>query len=224
VEASAQEPFLAASLRIDPALLAGLLLDMPPPSRAANPPPGLSVQPVPPDLLDPMLRLVRLLDRPDDIAMLAPLAERELLYRLLQSEQGAVLRPIACAGSRLSQISRAIDWIRRHFDQPFRIETVAEVACMSPASLHRHFKAVTTMSPLQFQKRLRLQEARRRLLADAADAMRAGFAVGYESPSQFSREYRRLFGAPPAQDAARLRRASRETEAVAEQQTRYSVG
>lgn len=207
-EASEATPYLAVALRLDPAMLAAMLIDMPEQTVDAVTGPGLTVSPVTAELIDPVLRLVRLIDRPCDIAMLAPLIEREILYRLMRGEQGATLRQIALADSRLSQVRRAIGWIKQHYDRPLRIEVLAEIARMSPSSLHRHFKAVTAMSPLQFQKRIRLQEARLRVLADEADAASIGFAVGYESPSQFNREYRRLFGAPPARDAARLRGAA----------------
>ena len=169
--------------------------------------PGMTVSPITLDLLDPVVRLLQLLDRPQDIAMLAPLTEREILYRLLMGEQGAMLRQIALADSHLSQVSRATVWLRRNYAQPFSINTLAQVASMSPSSLHRHFKAVTNLSPLQYQKQIRLQEARARLLSQQGDAATIGLAVGYESPSQFGREYSRLFGVPPARDAARLRGA-----------------
>jgi len=136
--------------------------------------------------------------------VLAPMIEREILYRLLQGPQGGALRQIAHADSRLGQVRRAIGWIRNHFDQPLRVEALATLAGMSTASFHRHFKAATAMSPLQFQKNIRLQEARR-LLVTKQDAARVGYAVGYESASQFSREYARQFGLPPARDAVRLR-------------------
>ena len=141
-------------------------------------------------------------------AMLAPLAEREILYRLMTGEQAARLRQIATGESRLQQVNRAIGWIKRNYDKAFSVETLAQEARMSPSALHQHFKAVTAMSPLQYQKQLRLQEARRLILGAALDAASAGFRVGYDSPSQFSREYRRLFGAPPLRDAARLRGAA----------------
>ncbi len=140
--------------------------------------------------------------------------EREILYRLLQGPQGGIIRQAARADSRLGQIRQAIGWLRRHYDRPVRIETLAEVAGMSMASFHRHFRAATAMSPLQFQKSLRLQEARRLLIANA-DASRAGYAVGYESASQFSREYARMFGAPPARDAERLREAEHQVDLAA---------
>jgi AraC-like DNA-binding protein len=216
IEASEEKPYLGFRLSLDPAMLAAMLLEMPADSSdAQRPGTGLALSPLTPDLIDPVLRLVRLLDRPGDIPMLAPLAEREILYRLLQGPQRAMLRQIALADSRLSQINRAIGWIRRHYADPFRIETVAEAARMSPSSFHHHFKAVTSMSPLQYQKQIRLQEARRLILAQHKDAAAAGFAVGYESPSQFSREYRRLFGEPPVRDAARLRTVPEAERSVA---------
>jgi AraC-like DNA-binding protein len=205
VEASRASPYLAFSMRLDAAALATLALDMPESEGAQRPASGLAVSPLTDELLEACVRLLRLLDRPRDIAMLAPLAEREILYRLMLGEQSAMLRQIACADSRLSQVARAIGWIRENYDKPLRIGALAEMAGMSASSFHRHFKAVTAMSPLQFQKRMRLQEARRRVLAQGAAAARIGFSVGYESPSQFCREYSRLFGVSPGRDAARLR-------------------
>jgi AraC-like DNA-binding protein len=211
-EASREQPYVSLSLALDPEALAALLPDVGDPLRSETGVPGFGVSPVTADLVDAWLRLLSLLDRPQDIRVLAPMLEREILYRLLQGPQAEVLRQVARADSRLSRVRRAIAWIRSHFDQPLRIAALAELAGMSPASLHRHFKAVTAMSPLQFQKSLRLQHARRLLMADQ-DAARAGYAVGYESASQFSREYARLFGAPPARDAMRLRG---DTAALAE--------
>jgi len=215
-EASPEKPYLAVSLSLDRATLASMLLEMADADEDAGSP-GMAVHPVTPDVLDPMKRLLRLLDCPRDIPMLAPLAEREVLYRLLSGPQGSMLRQIALADSRLSRVSRAIDWIRRNYDQALRIEALAEVAGMSASSFHRHFKAVTAMSPLQFQKQIRLQEARRLLLTERTRASSIGFAVGYESPSQFSREYSRLFGVPPARDAERLRDLSAREPQHAEQ-------
>ena len=157
------------------------------------------------DLADAVLRLVRLIDQPAEAAGLAPLVEREILYRLLLGPQGAMLRQIALADSRLARVGRAIAWIRQNFDRPLRVADLADLAAMSPATLHRRFRAVTAMSPLQYQKHLRLHEARRRLVVEGDAAQTAGFGVGYESPSQFSREYARLFGTPPARDGARIR-------------------
>ena len=212
VRASPRAPMLAFCLKLDRALLASVLLDLPPDLGPASAPAlgtGLAVSPIGEELLDPVLRLARLLDRPRDVAALAPLAERELVYRLLGGEQGGLLRRIALADSPGARVGRAIGWIREHHREPLRIEAVAKRAGMSPSSFHRHFKAVTAMSPLQFQKRIRLHEARRLLLAGEGDAAGVGFAVGYESPSQFSREYSRLFGEPPRRDAVRLREAAR---------------
>ncbi len=161
-----------------------------------------------PELLDATNRLLRLLASPRDIPVLAPLAEREILYRLLRDEANPKLREIALADSKLTQVNRAISWIKQNYREPLRIEDVAQEARMSPSALHAHFKAITTMSPLQYQKQLRLQEARRLILAGAFDAAAAGHRVGYSSASQFSREYRRLFGAPPARGSKPCRRTA----------------
>lgn len=201
-----EAPYLCLRLDLDATQLGGLMLDAAP-ARALTgaAPRGLILSTVTDELLDAAIRLARLADTPRDRPTLAPLAEREILYRLLQGDHAGTLRDIARAESRLAQIGRAIGWIKRHYRAPFAIETVAAEASMSPSSFHEHFKAVTAMSPLQYQKQLRLQEARRLILGQAMDAATAGHAVGYDSPSQFSREYRRLFGAPPLRDAARLR-------------------
>lgn len=175
----------------------------PPSSRTA--PPGLAVSDASPDLLDAVVRLVRLLDRPADLPILAPMIEREILWRLVTGEQGALVRQIGLADSRLRHISRAVRWIREHHAQTLRVEDLARLAGMSASPFHRHFRAVTAMTPIQFQKRIRLQEARLRLMSSTDDVAGVGFAVGYDSASQFSREYRRQFGSPPGQDAARLR-------------------
>ena len=202
-----EAPCLGMTLTLDPGKLAALLVDLPPATPGRTPAKALAVNPLEPALLDPLVRLLRLLDEPRDIAVLAPLIEREILYRLLLGPHGAMLRQLALPDSQLSQISRAIDLIRRRYDQPLRVDELARHAGMSAPSFHRHFRAVTRLSPLQFQKHLRLQEARRLLVSKNADAARVGFDVGYESASQFSREYRRLFGAPPGRDASRVRRA-----------------
>ncbi|MDT3438117.1 AraC family transcriptional regulator [Pseudofrankia sp. BMG5.37] len=157
------------------------------------------------DLLDAVARMLRLLDHPADASVLAPLTEREILWRLLTGPHGAVIRQAGLTDSSLSHVSRAIRWIRDNYAEPARIPDLARLAGMSPSAFHRHFREVTTMSPLQFQKRIRLQEARSLLLSRAGDVAGVGHLVGYDSPTQFSREYRRLFGAPPGQDAARLR-------------------
>lgn len=208
IEASTETPYLCFKLDLDPALLSAMLLDLGSDGLdgdAQGAGQGVEVADVTADIVDAATRLVKLLDRPEDIRILAPLIERELLYRLLGGPLASVLRQIAWGGSRLQQVNRAIGWIRRNFDRPFAMEVVAAEARMSASALHQHFKAVTAMSPLQYQKQLRLQEARRLILSNAADAATAGHRVGYDSPSQFSREYARLFGAPPLRDAARLR-------------------
>jgi AraC-like DNA-binding protein len=156
-------------------------------------------------LLDAVLRLVRLLDTPEDIGMLAPLVRREILYRLLRGQQGHRLYEIAMSNSQTHRVSHAIAWLNNHFQQPLRIDELAREVNLSVSTLHHRFKAVTSMSPLQYQKQLRLQEARRLMLNHGLEASAAGYRVGYESPSQFSREYSRLFGAPPRRDLTRLR-------------------
>ena len=153
--------------------------------------------PVEPPLLDAVTRLVALLDSPQDIGPLAPLVLREITYRVLAGPQGLAAAQIASAGAPAQRIARAIRWLKDHFADPLRIESLAKHVRMSPSAFHLHFKSVTAMSPLQYQKRLRLQEARRLMLGEGLDAAEAAFRVGYESPSQFSREYRRMFGAPP---------------------------
>lgn len=205
-QASADKPYLCFVLNLPPADIAELVTQaeaasapLPPPSR------GISVSRCDPDLLDAALRLVRLLDAPQDIALLAPLIIREIHYRLLRSDQGGMLRHIGVADSQGHRVAKAIGWLRQNYREPLRIENIARQVHMSPSSLHHHFKAVTAMSPLQYQKQLRLQEARRLMLTEVLDAATAGHRVGYESPSQFSREYSRMFGAPPLRDVERLR-------------------
>ncbi|MBZ9937594.1 AraC family transcriptional regulator [Mesorhizobium sp. BR1-1-16] len=205
VDATPATPYLCATLRLDRLAIIEMLAGLPAAAEGADQGVGMAIGPLEADLLDPVLRLVRLVEQPGDAAVLAPLAEREILYRLLTGPAGVVLRQMVAQNSRLARVDRAIDWIKSHFNQPMRIDSLAEIAGMSPASLHRHFKAVTAMSPLQFQKQIRLIEARRRLVAENLDAGMIAFSVGYESQSQFSREYARLFGAPPSRDAARLR-------------------
>jgi AraC-like DNA-binding protein len=209
VGATPQTPALGMGLVLRPATIAQLLLEAPPgrwPRAIAGP--AIATGDAGPDLLDAVARMLRLLDHPADARVLAPLVEREIVWRLLAGPHGAIVRQIGLADSSTSQVSRAIRWIRDNYAEPMRIEDLARTAGMSAAALHRHFRAVTTMSPLQFQKRIRLQEARSLLLARPDDVAGVGHLVGYDSPSQFNREYRRLFGAPPGQDAARLRAAA----------------
>jgi AraC-like DNA-binding protein len=206
VEASVAKPYLCLRLDLDPVAIAALMMEAPAHGDDGGAPgPSLAISRVTPALLDAAVRLMGLLESPQDIAVLAPLAEREILYRLLTGEQASRLRQIAIAESRMQQVTRAIGWIKENFRAPFSIEAIAAHAHMSPSTLHMHFKAVTAMSPLQYQKQIRLQEARRLILSQSLDAAIAGHSVGYDSPSQFSREYKRLFGAPPARDIARLR-------------------
>ena len=208
VEATAEKPYLSFKMNLDPSLISELILESgmaDENGREAAPGPSLSLSTVTPELLDAVIRLLRLLDNPRDLAVLGPLAEREILYRLLQGPDAARLRQIAQADSKVQRVTRAIAWIRQHFAEPFSIELLASEARMSTSALHHHFKLVTAMSPLQYQKQLRLQEARRLILVQGSDAASAGHQVGYESPSQFSREYSRLFGAPPLRDANRLK-------------------
>lgn len=168
---------------------------------------GVDVSTAPPELIDAVLRLACLLnvERETDRHILAPLAEREIIYRLLMGEQADRLQQIAFAGSKLSQINRAIAVIKENYAQALRVEELAARVNMSVSSFHEHFRTVTSMSPLQYQKHIRLQEARRLLLAQGCDAATAGFAVGYESPSHFSREYSRQFGLPPKRDIEKMR-------------------
>jgi AraC-like DNA-binding protein len=210
IEATQSAPYLGISMALDADMLAQLIAETP--ARDDGETASFAVSPVTAELLDPCVRLMRLLDTPADIAVLAPMLQREIFYRLLQGPQGGALRQIARGDSRLGQVRRAIAWIRDNFDQPMRVESLAEIAGMSAASFHRHFKAATAMSPLQYQKSIRLQQARR-MLATKQDAARVGYAVGYESASQFSREYARQFGLPPARDAARLRAGGVEATA-----------
>lgn len=208
VEATADKPYVAAALRLDRAVLADLIASMDPAAIGNEAPrgelTGFAVSAVTPEMLEAWAGLLALLDQPGDIAMLAPMREREILYRLLQGPLGGQLCAIAQEDSRLSRVRRAILWMHEHYEEMLRTSALAEIAGMSVASFHRHFKAATAMSPLQFQKTLRLHAARR-LLASGSEASRAAYSVGYESASQFSREYARAFGMPPSRDAERLR-------------------
>ncbi|QEE25103.1 AraC family transcriptional regulator [Rhodanobacter glycinis] len=214
VVASAEQPYLCAMLRLDTRRLGELLAEASLQFPAGVSGRGISVSPVDGAILDAMLRLVRLLDAPADLPVLAPLIERELMYRLLTGEQGPRLRHVATAGSRGQRVSHAIGWLKHHYREPLRIDALAEAVNMSASSLHHHFRAITAMSPLQYQKQLRLQEARRLLLARQCDVASAAHRVGYESPSQFSREYSRLFGAPPLRDVEQLLQHGSTADAV----------
>src|SRR3546814_695641 len=210
IDATPREPYLCLRLDLDRALLASLFMELGDGYRDRlghdrAPEQGVVLSAVTPELLDASLRLVRLLEKPADTAVLAPLVERETLYRLICSDQGVRLWQIAHRESRLQQINRAIGRLQRDFEKPITVAELAAEAGMSVSAFHQHFKTITAMSPLQYQKQLRLQEARRLILSAALDAASAGHRVGYDSASQFSREYSRLFGAPPMRDAARLR-------------------
>jgi len=207
--ATPEHPYLALALTLKPAAVATLLLEAATPEGA----PGeagaaaIGLSEAPTELLEAIVRLVRLLEHPRDLPVLWPMAEREILWRLLCSEQGHRLRQIGLADSRLSQIGRAMRWMRENYREALPTEDLARLSGMSVTSFHRHFRAAALMSPLQYLKQIRLQEARTRLLTSVGDVASVGHAVGYESPSQFSREYKRAYGSPPSQDA-RLLRAS----------------
>lgn len=205
-EASSEKPYFCIRLDIDPAEIAQLIADVSPvgvPSQ--QPHRGLYLDKIDSSLLDAMLRLVRLLDVPSDIPALAPLALREIFYRLLKGQQGQRLHEIAITDSQTHRVTRAIEWLNNNYTQPLHIDKLASYVNLSNSTLHHRFKAVTAMSPLQYQKQLRLQHARRLMISEGLDVSTAGFKVGYESPSQFSREYSRMFGAPPSRDIAKLR-------------------
>lgn len=205
LDATPEVPYLGLHLALDADHLHALCLEAALPAAPAPTGRGLAVERLDEPLLDSLLHLARLLDEPRSLPVLAPLALRELYYRLLTGPQGDRLRQLAAADGRMRRIAGAIRWLEARYEQPVRVAELARVAGMSPSSLHQHFKAVTAMSPLQFQKHLRLQEARRLMLREELDAASASLRVGYESPTQFNREYSRQFGAPPARDVARLR-------------------
>ena len=203
--ASVARPYLSFRLPLDPVAIASLLLESPARDEHLAAPCAMGVHKAPQELLEASVRLLRLLDSPRDAPVLRPLLDREILWRLLCGPQGGRVRQIGLADSRLAQVSHAIRHIRQHYAQALSIGELAQVAAMSESSFHRHFRAVTAMTPIQYQKQIRLQEARARLMADADDVAAVGYAVGYDSASQFSREYSRLYGAPPGRDVARLK-------------------
>lgn len=204
-EASPDKPYLGLILKLDLRELAQLMVASSLPiSRVQQAGRGIAVSKLSVPLLNAFERLIDLLDGPSDIPVLAPLVQREILYRLLMSDQGPRLRQIATAGSHSHQIARTLDWLKDNFSKPLRVDELASSAGMSTSTFHHHFRTMTAMSPLQYQKWIRLHEARRLMLTEHQDATSAAFQVGYESPSQFSREYSRLFGAPPLRDIKRL--------------------
>ncbi len=210
IEASKERPYLSLRLELDPTLVGSVMVE------AGHPAPrcyadvrAIDVSPLDAGLLDAVVRLVRLLDSPPEARFLAPLVTREIVHRLLTGAQGGRLRHLAVLGGYSHRIARAVERLRTDFDRPLRIESIARELGMSVSGFHHQFKAVTAMSPLQFQKRLRLQEARRLMLGEYLYAASAAYRVGYDDASHFNREYKRLFGAPPLRDVERLREAAR---------------
>jgi len=199
--AESGEPYLAVSLTLEPERIASILTEA---HQRVGTGSGFAVASVTPELLDAWTRMLQLMESPADIPVLASVYEREILYRVLQGPQGHLLREIALPDSALSRVRQAIGHVRANFTQPLRIEELAKLAAMSESAFHRHFKTATAMSPLQFQKRIRLLRARSLLIANADNVSSVAVRVGYESASQFSREYARFFGLPPATDAARV--------------------
>jgi AraC-like DNA-binding protein len=206
IEASPERPYLGFVLTLDPVVVGSVLVEVGhvAPRRPA-PVTAIDVSPLDADLLDAAVRLVRLLDTPTDARFLAPPLTREIVYRLLMGAQGERLHQIAVQSSNPHRIVAAITWLRNDYNKPLRIEQIAHELGMSVSSFNHHFRALTAMSPLQFQKQLRLQEARRLMLGDGLDAAGAGYRVGYNNAAHFTREYKRLFGAPPMHDVVRLR-------------------
>jgi AraC-like DNA-binding protein len=206
IAASREKPYLGLRQKLDQREISQLMVDSNLPSpRVQQSSRGMATGEVTVPLLNAFQRLIDLLAEEKDIPILAPIIQREIIYRFLVGDQGVRLRQIASAGSQSQQIARAIDWLKVNFTQPLSIDDLATQASMSNSTFHHHFRSMTALSPLQFQKRLRLQEARRLMLTEHMDAATAAFQVGYESPSQFSREYNRLFGAPPLRDITNLR-------------------
>jgi AraC-like DNA-binding protein len=214
--ASPERPYLSVVVRLDPALVGAVMAEADGcAARAgASAVTAIDVSRLDSALLDAVVRLVRLLDSPADARFLAPLVRREIVYRLLRGEQRGRLAQIAAMGGSPHRIAEAVARLRREFDRPLRIEEVARDLGMSVSGFHHHFRALTAMSPLQFQKQLRLQEARRLMLGEGLDAASAGYRVGYSTPSHFTREYKRLFGAPPMHDVAQQRAGRREAVEV----------
>jgi AraC-like DNA-binding protein len=212
LEASIAQPFFSLRLDLDPTLVGSVMVEAgyPSPQSRANVK-AIDVSALDAPLLDAVVRLVRLLDAPAEAQILMPLVTREIIYRLLMGAQGSRLRQIAVLGGYTHHIARAVDRLRKDFNQPLRIESIAQELGMSVSGFHHHFKSVTAMSPLQFQKQLRLQEARRLMLGENLDATSTAYRVGYDDASHFNREYKRLFGTPPMRDVERLREAARET-------------
>lgn len=211
-DATPDRPALGFGLELRPEIVAELMLSpaaagFQRPGRGQAAPPAIAVGRAEGRLLDATLRMLQLLDHPRDIPVLAPMIEREILWLIMSDDQGATVRQLGLADSSVSRVRHVIQWVRENYPEPVRVDDLARQASMSPSAFHRAFQAVTGMSPIQYQKTIRLQEARLRLLASPGDVTGTAYAVGYESPSQFSREYRRQFGVPPSHDAVNLRRA-----------------
>lgn len=215
VDASPDIPFLGLKLTFDADVIIEIVKKM---NRLASVPTeggrGVTVNQISPELLETIVRLVQMLDTPEDIPVLAPLVTREVLYRMLQGEQGALLYQFAINGSHAYNIAQAIRLINRQYDHPLSVEQLAKSVNMSVSAFHKHFKRVTAMSPLQYQKTIRLQEARRLMVTESVQASDAAFRVGYESPSQFSREYTRMYGQPPMMDVQKLRSSIRDSNVL----------
>jgi AraC-like DNA-binding protein len=206
VEATEERPYLGVQLHLDPAVVAAVTMESGVTTKKSDASvKAMNVSPIDGDLFDAALKLIRLLDTPDEIKFLAPLIIREIIYRLLRGEQGARLSHLLVSEGDTRRISKAVEQLRENLDQPLKIENMARDLGMSVSGFHSHFKSVTAMSPVQFQKQIRLQEARRMMLGEDLDVASASSRVGYEDPSYFSREYKKMFGAPPQRDIARLR-------------------
>jgi transcriptional regulator GlxA family with amidase domain len=206
LQASADKPYLGLVLKFDLKLIGELILQAPEVIPDTSPSePVMTLGKMTPELFDAFVRLVSLLDEPASISVLAPLIEREIYWRILMSEQGARLKQIVSSGSKSHRIAKSIEWLKKNYNQPFRVDSMAEIAQMSSSTFHHYFRELTAMTPLQYQKHLRLTEARRLMLGEHFNAADVAYHVGYESPSQFSREYSRLFGAPPKRDIEMLR-------------------
>ena len=210
IEASQELPYLSLRLNLEPVLVGSVLVEAGPVAQQGSAATkAIAVSPLDAALLDATVRLIRLLDAPEEARALAPLITREIVFRLMRGEQGGRLRHLVAQGGCADRIARAVERIRRDFDRPLRVEHLARELGMSTSGLHHQFKVVTALTPLQFQKRLRLQEARRLMLGEDIDAASAGYRVGYDDAAHFNREYKRLFGLPPLRDAGRLRGAVR---------------
>lgn len=206
LDATPDNPFLGVGLKLDKSLTTQLAAEIPPPPKTGSEPDcGLSLTKTDPDILDAFLRLMDLLDKPEQIPVMAPMIVREIHYRLLIGPQGSFLRAVNSFGTQGNQIAQAISWLKNNYKEPVQVDELARKVNMATSTFHRHFKQLTSLSPLQFQKRLRLYEAQRLMLVENEYASTACMAVGYESPTQFNREYKRLFGEPPSRNISKVR-------------------